>query len=574
MSNNEETNQVQHTEEEQEIENVQKFEEEEQEFIDEQIFEEEEQEFIDNGQSDEGFSLSYSSNDDQVSLDSLNSNIRVCSTVFVGFQYIRNTNNRITIKIPNSILPLSINSINGFLNSPFLVECIIDFNQIDRWKNKPDHLLLANDFYGKTFPGSILLKNRIYKFFSKDFKPQEKYRCQCYALAPQDVKTPKNSEELIKQLEEKGFSEKLARKALEFCSFDVKKSIEYLFFGTTLSNELPFKFILSENPLFYLTLEMCEAFFDMGDCCCVCGAPLGIYHIKPSCCDEPICQYSFLTLGVGSNIIAEIKRDPLASDLIISLAAAACFAPKHPPVFEPSPESDNLKFDPKFFEVLPSMKKISETCNNDIELRAFLGDQNFEILRFFILANKAQFMTIPKSLKVNVKVNGTQFLVTSVSPKSELIFRQKREEKGVVWLWHGSLTDRWYRILHTGLKDFGQTEFTTHGPPYFGKGIYMSESFHYSYWYCTSAPNKYKNSALPKDLLIISLVENANTPGLTKPVTNHEYTQKDDQACITRVLFVMDPSDQSNQSLDTNTINMPPVVPDFQSVLLSSIKKF
>lgn len=288
---------------------------------------------------------------------------------------------------------------------------------------------------------------------------------------------------------------------------------------------------------------------------------------------KDICNFSFLNLGIGSHIITEIKRDPLASDFIIALAAAACFAPPHPPVFDPSPSIANVRFNPKFFETLPSMKQICASCNTDAELRTYLGNENYEILRFFILANKAQLTTIPNSLKVDVGVNGTQFFISSVSTELELIFRQKRKQYGVQWLWHGSLTDRWYRILHTGLKDFGQTEFTTHGPPYYGKGIYMSESFHYSYWYCTAAPNKYKKSALPKNLLIISLVENANTPGLTKPVTTHEYTQKDDQACITRILFVMDPDDIKNPTLDTNTIANPPKVHDFQEILLNNIKK-
>lgn len=86
-----------------------------------------------------------------------------------------------------------------------------------------------------------------------------------------------------------------------------------------------------------------------------------------------------------------------------------------------------------------------------------IGHDNYEILRFFILANKAQLITLPDEMHLNIGSKSAQFLITSVSPESELIFRNKRESCGVKWLWHGSRAERWYRILHTGLKDLGNT---------------------------------------------------------------------------------------------------------------------
>lgn len=548
-------------------------EEENQSINDEEEGNEEEQEFPDTETSPPELIISSSTSTGNDQVDELERNLLLCSSLFVGFSFDRENYSTFSIKVPNSILPLAISSTNGLLNSSTLVECTFILNSPSSLDVHPEKIECKNPRYGSNFPGSILLSNRLNNFFKFGFKPQKKYRCQCYALAPQNFTEPPNSKELIDSLVNEGFNIKQAKKALEFCNYDSQKAREYLFFGVMDSNPLPFTIAFSDNPIFYLTLEICEAFFEMSDCCCVCGKPLGLKGLKPACCSEEICKYSFLNLGVGSNIITEIKRDPLASDLIIALAGAACFAPPNPPVFDPHPSSANVIFDKSFFAKLPSMKIICERCKTDTELRDFLGEQNYEILRFFILANKAQLMTIPKSHNVNINVKGTQFLITSVSTESELIFRQKRNQYGVKWLWHGSLTDRWHRILYTGLKDYGQTEYTTHGPPYFGKGIYMSESFLYSYWYCTSAQNQYKNSALPKDLLIISLVENANTPGLTIPVTDHEYTQKDSQACITRVLFVMDGRNNENRSLDTNTLENPPIVPGFEEVLLSKIKK-
>ena len=80
------------------------------------------------------------------------------------------------------------------------------------------------------------------------------------------------------------------------------------------SYPLPFSF--RDCQLFYLILENCESFFDMCDCCCNCGEKLGVYILKPSCCSKELVKHAFLNLGVGANIVGEIKRDPFANDLL------------------------------------------------------------------------------------------------------------------------------------------------------------------------------------------------------------------------------------------------------------------
>ena len=561
---NEEEQEIPFNEEEQEI----PFNEEEQEIP----FDEEEQsaDFV-------SFKVSESldHDDDDMNPTLILNNINLCKAFFIGFQFELVRANTILFKIPTSILPLSVSVVNGFHDSPYLIECKIELSSKNPYSSRPYFFKITNPTYDETFPGSILIKNRYSNFFSPTYKPSANYRCQNYVLAPQVTADSEKIASTIETLVYEGFTEKQAKKALLFCSYDVNKARDYLISGLLPQTNFPIPLKYSDCPLFYLILELCEAFFDMGDCCCVCGKKLGVYHLKPACCDKEQCQYSFLNLGVGTNIIGEIKRDPLATDFLIVLAGAACIAPQNPPVFEPSPNSSGIKFSKTFFEKLPSMKNICNRCNTDRDLKELIGENNYEILRFFILANKAQLITLPEKVQVQIGSNSKQFLITSVSPESELIFRSKRELHGVKWLWHGSRAERWYRILHTGLKDFGNTIYQLHAGPIYGDGIYMSDSFLYSYGYCVMAENIYKKSNLPKRIIVISLVENANVPELVGPVAYQEYTQRDDSACITRVLFCYDASPGNNNNLiDYNALKNPPKVPTLSEVLSHQMEKY
>ena len=216
-------------------------------------------------------------------------------------------------------------------------------------------------------------------------------------------------------------------------------------------------------------------------------------------------------------------------------------------------------------------------CNNDSELIDLIGKNYFDILRFFILTNKAQLITIPNNMKVyNEKIEGYQFLVSFVSPESELIFMKKREQFGAKWFWHGSITERWYRILHTGLKDGNCTKYQVNDGPIYGFGIYLSDSYAYSLCYCREpATNLYKNSKLPKLFSVISLTENAAVPELNSTKLPREFTQRDDEAIITRVLFVNEINadniyaNYQYSKDDMNTIQKPPIVPSLSDIMNS-----
>ena len=311
------------------------FNEEEQEIP----FNEEEQEFEFNEEEQATDSISFTvsdsldHNENDVSSSLILNNINFCKAFFIDFQFDLVVSNTVSFRIPTSILPLSVSVVNGFYDSPYLIECKFEFSAKNPYSYKPYSFKFTNQTYGETFPGSILIKNRFSNFFSPTYKPPANYRCQNYVLAPQVTVDGEKITSAIAALVNEGFTEKLAKKALLFCSSDVNKARDYLISGLLPQGDFPLPIKYSDCPLFYLILELCEAFFDMGDCCCVCGKKLGVFHLKPTCCDDQLCQYSFLNLGVGTNIIGEIKRDPLATDFLIVLAGAASIGPPDPPVF-------------------------------------------------------------------------------------------------------------------------------------------------------------------------------------------------------------------------------------------------
>lgn len=102
----------------------------------------------------------------------------------------------------------------------------------------------------------------------------------------------------------------------------------------------------------------------------------------PSCCNNDTCEQSFVNQGLGSSIINEIKRDKLATDLLISVVGLAFHPPEAPVDFYPSPDKYGIKVSEEFFTNLPSMRTICDSCNTDNELIDLIGLDNFKALRF------------------------------------------------------------------------------------------------------------------------------------------------------------------------------------------------
>lgn len=436
----------------------------------------------------------------------------------------------VSFEISNAFLPKSTLHINNFDQNDILLKIRIETQ--GSWKRCPKSIHISNPIYGNNFIGKHLIDKRIRSFFTIKYRPLCIYISQDYVVLPDC--TPDDSK--IAQLLDLGYDISESNKALQLTRNDFDQALKYLQAKTEENETNRSNFLFDEYPLFYLILEITEVFFKLSDHCCICGRHLDISGIRPMVCDDKMCNFSFIQIGVGANIISEIKRDPMANDLLISLASAAFqtkfFNPK-PPDFE------EFEFS-RFFKTLPGMNFLANHCDNDQQLRKLLKDEKmFEILRFLILANKSHMITLNQpEIKIKECMDHTiQFLLTIASPEFEIDFQRKKKKFGSVYLWHGSPVERWYSILHNGLKDLGRTPDKVHGPMY-GDGIYQSDFSNYSIHYSFSGNNLYVNSKLPKKLVILAMTENAKTKGFNK-VADCEFTQKDERACIIRSLMVV-----------------------------------
>ena len=438
----------------------------------------------------------------------------------------------LTITVPLSAIPENIVIANS-LFGPFL--CKVEIKLAGSLSTPPTSVDVHTPS-GRNFAGTYLIKEHIRAFFS-DYSPGSRpLRSAVCVLKPEGVSV---SQEHLETLLSKGYSRDAAEIALMRAKNDISIALDFLKTGDTsrLTGGVGVDF--RDSPFVYLAIEIVDAFYDMTDHCCMCGRFLGISGVKPMVCERKLCLFQFIDLGLGSNVVGEIARDPEVADLIISLASIAFGAGFLQPAPHDVPD-EKLK---AFFQTLPPMKGLA-ALNDDADLADWIGKEHVDILRFFLLANRALLATLRGDKKLKqLPYHSRQFLILATSPEREAIFQRKKNAQGQAWLWHGSRSDRWYSILHHGLKDYSGTSLERNGGAWYGKGVYQSESFVVSLWYAANGAyeneiNGYVNSTLGKNFHVVGLVENAKGKALNN-VHPHEYTQKDEQALVVRVLMVI-----------------------------------
>ncbi|KAH0786747.1 UBA/TS-N domain containing protein [Histomonas meleagridis] len=495
--------------------------------------------------------------------------INSASIYIPSFEYKYIKNGLFYISVPTSVLPLSIRKVN-FDQIQNLVTIHITLSKGDNpLRQEPISITLDSEGQ-KNFLGKTLLQSHLKTFFSEDYNPRtRKLRSKSLLLNPSIFlyeHRPDSSK--LDELISMGFDRTLSEFALLQTRNDLESSIELLLSDSVFPLFDITYISYEESPLVYLSIEIIDSFLDLVDHCCICGKELEFNGIKPVVCSSPLCYFSFVNIGVGANLIQEIRRDPTATDLIVSIASYAAGTS----YMMPHPDANEIELQ-NFFNDLPTIQRILQT-KNDQELYSLLGKTNFEILRFIMLANRSHLITLKGHNRLS-ELNSVdyQFLITSAPPEKEVELNRLKTKYGQIWLWHGSPTDRWYSIFHNGLKDYANTKWQSHDGHWKGiPGVYESDEFSYSYSYSLgnsmSLGNKYKNSMLPKNFIIVALVENAKMPDL-RFVMNNEYAQKNEKALIPRVLMLVSTMDTArNLNAKWNTMKKPPKhVPDLEEII-------
>ena len=494
--------------------------------------------------------------------DQIQSTINFCEA-FLANCAPSSSKSSVFFSIPKDVLPLSLQMVCGFYISPIVLKCKFDLNTMssDPWKATPNGKDVKHPTYGQNYIGKPLVEAAIINFFSSKYHPKQTYKAAIYLFKKSGIANKQLKEKLIKE----SFNPDAAENALVLCDNNYEEARDYLLTGKlkrTAYFDLP---TFNECPLIYLIMEIVECFLDLNDHCCICRKQLEFPGIRPQICDNQLCEFGFQEIGVGTSVAQEIKRDPLAADLIVSIFSASFSNTKY---MNPKPPNDILKNAKQLFQSLPSMSNIAHTCNHDSEISQKYGIHVLEFLRWVLLTNRSQILSLPDELKIKQIPANFQFMTLISTPEAEHTFQQYKASKGSMFMWHGSGGDRWYSIIHNGLYNMSAKHDVAHGTAY-GPGIYLANSSSMSFNYSTPIPNLYLNSCIKNNMKLIALCEIAKVDSLK----NHGYlrTLLDEKACIVRFIFAS--SDFAFDAVSTPLNNIPSL-DHFLQYQANKVKKY
>jgi poly [ADP-ribose] polymerase 6/8 len=439
----------------------------------------------------------------------------------------------IRLTLSRDFLPLSMQSIYGYLVSDALVEITIALT-LGNWHLRPTKLNVVHPRYGIRYIGQPLVQNVLNDFFTASYRPKPRYRSASYLITPTRViRDPRK----IASMTKLGFSQSRATHALALCQEDVQRAIDFLKTGHASVSAAPVPFTWDECPLLFLVFEIAEAFLSLTDHCCTCGVSIRP-GLKPSICGAELCQFQLSEIGIGTSVHQEMKRDPVVADLLISLFAASL-------EFTRAVEVPGLKADfPAILGRLPPVRGMVSGAVDDRSLKHSIGDDAFRLLRWVLLSCQSHLISVPDHLRFGQFACGAQFMTLLANPHAEERFNALKKQYGSCFLWHGSAGSRWHAILRDGLKNASGTDLQVNGAS-LGRGIYLARNSDVSWGYSRTSGNLYRGSQLGQTIHAIALCEVAKVPSLADKDWAH--VLGDEEAVIVRFLFVT-PEQKLNQA--------------------------
>ena len=468
----------------------------------------------------------------------------------------------VRFSLPVNYLPLSLQVVCGFTCHTRLLDVDLTLRGLS-WTERPE-ITIEHPVLHQEYVGNLLVKDVVNSFFSPRYRPPRNFRAKQYLLRPDLVGSV--NQRLVREIMGLGFTRDKVEDALSLSRNDKQKAIEFLKTGSTAgldrnqAGELP---DYSECPLLYFIMELAEVFLDLTDHCLACRKEL-TPGVKPSVCDQELCRVRMTQFRGVSSVMQEIKRDPLAADLVVSMYSAAALSQKW---LNPQPPRVLMGYTTELMQNLPDMNTLVRQCRNDADLERIIGRGSCDLLRWILLSNRSHLIALPPELCMQ-QFNGChQFMTLISTPEAELAFERLKGRNNRMFLFHGSHGDRWHSILRNGLKNATGTQMQCNGSS-LGAGIYFARASSTSWGYSHMSPNGYARSVFGRNLHIISLCEVAKVPELRDHGWAHTLTNE--AACIVRFLFVS----QGRTQFQTDTISNPPnSIPTLNQILACEADK-
>ncbi|XP_076444034.1 protein mono-ADP-ribosyltransferase PARP6-like isoform X2 [Babylonia areolata] len=252
---------------------------------------------------------------------------------------------------------------------------------------------------------------------------------------------------------------------------------------------------LEEGFLVMLYRYVLQRVPTVNEFCVVCDRS-HVFHasgamLMPSVCSRELCLFSFQTLGVMADSMADIATGAEVVDLLITFAKAACFSSRKAIIFSPYPNivdpdhpepgrlalSDRVKDFRKLetlLTALPPMKTLLSTSCTNLQKTLNAKDKLlYPLLNWIIYSNRSHIVKLPPEKQLHSMATPHQFILLSSPPAQEKSFQEAKEEYGSTFAFHGSRIENWHSIVRHGLIVATGTKFQMNGA-FHGKGIYLS----------------------------------------------------------------------------------------------------
>jgi poly [ADP-ribose] polymerase 6/8 len=405
---------------------------------------------------------------------------------------------QIQLRLVNTFLPYATQVIYRLTDFVLLeiTLCLTDYD----WRRQPSLLAIIHPEQGRRYLGETLVAKRTREFFTSTYRPRREYRAEAFFFAPSNG--VEASEHLVAVLQSEGFDPRLASIGLSHFQNNIDEAREFLVSGILppgrRQRDIP---DYAACPLLYFVLEIAECFIDLSDHCFLCGNET-LATIKPTICDRPQCTFQSTSIGLGCNVLQELRDDPSVCDLVLSIFSCAVGTK----FLDPSPPRFTTKEMLQILEDLPSVREMIQAYADDQILAQSIGIRSYELLRWVLFSNRSHLISLPDRQRVPDYPGTIQFMTIISSPESEARFNLIRQKYGSMFLWHGSGAERWHAILRKGLKNATGTRLQMNGAA-LGPGIYFARSSSTSLGYVRPGENRYQATTLPRQLSVIALCE-------------------------------------------------------------------
>jgi len=301
--------------------------------------------------------------------------------------------------------------------------------------------------------------------------------------------------------------------------------------------------------------------------CTVCGTDLKVKGTGTiTHCESIECVKKFYHLVTDNRVCELYLQDTRVFMFLLNVFVSGLSHPKASSTFKPLPFMTNINTLDDLKKTIPEelqtqnnfkLLDILAECSNDLELYSKLNSSS---TFYCLLKNAISNNYFSMSSRENVIADSSVvFIHINYSAEIENKFQQN------YYLFHGSSMYSWYPIIKNGLKVMSGTALQANGAAY-GKGIYFSDSFHFSLGY---SQRNVENNLM--DTSVVGVFEILEEPSKYKK-SSGIFVIADDTILLLRSLVITKPNSKIPADITNYFIKDVPLQKKINKLSLGMLK--